>query len=192
MSDNDTSVNDVSTIKGFLAQFDTEVSKLASQFGWCGEGRRRAYREISINPDRPYAGLPMHAVDDSMLSDAGRAARDAEDAAKVAELREQALRLCERGLADSYGNRETFTAALNALGLQGSWVTTVAFNQYGSLRGFADKRLEGDARARVEAKITEAATAAYAAEDITFSAEPSFVIDDYQNASNSSEWVTGD
>ena len=188
MSEN--TANDVSTIRGFLAQFDTEVSKLASQFGWCSEGRRRAYREISINPDHPYAGLPLHSVDDSMLSDAGRAARDAEDAAKVAELREQALRLCERGLHDGYGNRDALAAALNSLGLQGSWKENRTYSQYGTFGGYTDKALAEDARARVIAKLTSALTEAYASEGATLS-NAGFAVDYQRARSTSITWVTG-
>ena len=183
--------NDVTTLAGFTAQFDAEVRKLQQIHGWCDEGRSRAYRETGINPDDPYAGVPLSKVGDAMLTDAGRQARAAQEQARLDELKNAAIELCRRGLADGYGSQESLGAALNALGIPGTFQDVTKYNHYGTWSTVTDSRLGPATVTKVSAAIEQAVKDALTAEGITIAAGRSIGVSiDQRRRTSGTQWVT--
>jgi len=137
--------NDVTTVEGFLAEFAAQYDVLAVRFRWCPSGRSYAYDRLGVNPNQPYAGLPMQGIADEYLTDDGKAAKKAEADGVLGKLREGAVNAAKYGIDAGYaGNdndRAAFASALNALGIPGQFTTTTTHGFTASAYGATTEQI---------------------------------------------------
>lgn len=126
--------NDVTTVTGFLAEFDSQVNAMSRHFGWCSA--RYAYNGDYITDGVPAPAEreqhipPITLIDDALLSDDGKAAKATAlaDTSVLDKLHEQTRNTVKWGLRNGYGDAAHFDRALEALGMPDRCTTVTTFS----------------------------------------------------------------
>ena len=152
--------NDVNTVEGFIAEFGVQARKLSAHFDWCRNGKQYAHEHAGIDLSNPYARMPMHAIPDEYLSDDGKQEKAAQAGKLLAELREGATRAARYCIESGYPDTDGIvTAAVNALGIPGKFVSDTRYEVGITVTGFTTERISDSDKDDIAGKISEAVTA---------------------------------
>lgn len=165
--------NDVSTVAGFLAEFEFQVERLRKANSWCYNGKERAYTEAGIDsPERRrrdgYTGMdPVLATPSEFLNEAGLARVAELQEGVLDKLRAGALAAAKFGVKSGYVGVAGVKTALAALGIPERPVTKRHYPSAFALRFSTSTRVESISSADLQQKMTDALLAVLAAEGIT-------------------------